>query len=541
MKQMKKDKNQYYLNETNPERMSEKINEYLSGLDMDPRMRIRIQFAMDEILLRITDHFGDNKEVSLRMGKQFGSQVIIVSFMGEKFDPTDVPDADGDDELAAWERNILVNLGLEPVYQYRRGVNQVRLRIRKQGNKMLRNLAVAIVLAVVLGVAGHAILPESASAFICGSVLKPLFNAFLGVLSTIACLMIFLSIATGIGGIDDLQTLGLLGKKVLSRFLLMTFGAGVIAAVIGRFLFSVSSGTGGGGSGIDDIIGMILAMLPGDPVTPFLNCDFMQIIFMGGAVGIAVLILGAQMAELGTILNQADQLVQFIMEKVCSAIPVLVFILLNDQILSGEVVSYLNAWKPLLVYVIIALVFVAVEVMSVCLRYHIPVGMYLKKTFSCFITGLTTASAVAVFTMNLETCEKKLGIKKKLTAFGVPMGNVLYMPMSAVGFMLAIYYMSEFGGVNVTVVWIIMAAFVSGILALAMPPIPGGSLTCYGIIVSQLGIPASHVALVTGLALLFDFIATAANVATLQTELVKLAGDMDMLDTGILAAEQSES
>lgn len=58
---MKKDKNQYYLNETNPERMSEKINEYLSGLDMDPRMRIRIRFAMDEILLRIIDHFGNNQ------------------------------------------------------------------------------------------------------------------------------------------------------------------------------------------------------------------------------------------------------------------------------------------------------------------------------------------------------------------------------------------------------------------------------------------------------------------------------------------------
>ncbi len=529
----------YSISESNIESMSEQINEYMSGLDMDPRMRNRIQFAMDELLLRIADHFGDEKEVSLRMGRQFGSQVIALSFLGERFDPTDDSAAlDPDDMLGAWERNVLVNLGLQPVYQYRNGVNLIRLRLRKQGNKMLKHLAIAIVLAVVMGVAGQFLLPEGVKSFLCEGLLKPLFDSFLGILSTIACLMIFLSIATGIAGIDDMQTLGLLGKKVLTRFLIMTFGAGVVTALIGRFLFSLSTGAGEGGSGVNDIIAMVLAMLPGDPVTPFLNCDFMQIIVMGGAVGIAVLVLGGQMETLHTVLTQADQLVQFIMEKVCSAIPILVFILLNQQILSGEVASYLKAWKPLLIFAGIGTVFLVAEVLAVSLRFKLPVGRYLKKTMSCFITGLTTASAVAVFTMNLETCEKKLGIQKKLTAFGVPMGNVLYMPMSAVGFMLAIYYMSEFGGVPVTIAMIIMAAFISGILALAMPPIPGGSLTCYGIIVSQLGIPAECVAVVTGLALLFDFMATAVNVATLQTELVRLAGDMDMLDTGILLSEQ---
>ncbi|MBQ3790448.1 MAG: cation:dicarboxylase symporter family transporter [Lachnospiraceae bacterium] len=532
----------YSINESNIERMSEQINEYMSGLDMDPGIRYRIQFAMDELLLRIADHFGNDKEVGLRMGRQFGSPVIIISFMGERFDPTDDAAAgiDPDNAMSAWERNILVNIGVQPVYQYRNGVNIVRLRLRRQGNTMLRNLAIAIVLAVVLGVAGQFLLPEGAKTFISESLLKPLFDAFLGILSTIACMMIFLSIATGIGGIDDLQTLGLLGKKVLTRFLLMTFGAGVVTAVIGRFLFSLSAGAAEGSSGVEDIIGMVLAMLPGDPVTPFLNCDFMQIIILGGAVGIAVLILGGQMETLHTVLIQADQLIQFIMEKVCSAIPILVFILLSQQIISGEVASYLKAWKPLLIFAGIGVIFLMVEVMAVSLRFKIPLGRYLKKTMSCFITGLTTASAVAVFTMNMETCEKKLGVKKKLTAFGVPMGNVLYMPMSAVGFMLAIYYMAEFGGVPVPIAWIIMAAFVSGILALAMPPIPGGSLTCYGIIVSQLGIPADCVAVVTGLALLFDFMATAVNVATLQTELVRLAGDMEMLDTEVLLAEQEK-
>ena len=532
----------YSINESNIERMSEQINEYMSGLDMDPGIRYRIQFAMDELLLRIADHFGNDKEIGLRMGRQFGSPVIVISFMGERFDPTDDAAAgiDPDDAMSAWERNILVNIGVQPVYQYRNGVNIVRLRLRRQGNTMLRNLAIAIVLAVVLGVAGQFLLPEGAKTFISESLLKPLFDAFLGILSTIACMMIFLSIATGIGGIDDLQTLGLLGKKVLTRFLLMTFGAGVVTAVIGRFLFSLSAGAAEGSSGVEDIIGMVLAMLPGDPVTPFLNCDFMQIIILGGAVGIAVLILGGQMETLHTVLIQADQLIQFIMEKVCSAIPILVFILLSQQIISGEVASYLKAWKPLLIFAGIGVIFLMVEVMAVSLRFKIPLGRYLKKTMSCFITGLTTASAVAVFTMNMETCEKKLGVKKKLTAFGVPMGNVLYMPMSAVGFMLAIYYMAEFGGVPVPIAWIIMAAFVSGILALAMPPIPGGSLTCYGIIVSQLGIPADCVAVVTGLALLFDFMATAVNVATLQTELVRLAGDMEMLDTEVLLAEQEK-
>ena len=85
-------------------------------------------------------------------------------------------------------------------------------------------------------------------------------------------------------------------------------------------------------------------------------------------------------------------------------------------------------------------------------------------------------------------------------------------------------------GTEITIVWIITSIITSTILAIATPPIPGGGLSCYTILFTQLGIPSAGIALVISIELLMDAFLTACNLAFLQTELVLSAKKLNLLD-----------
>ena len=64
-----------------------------------------------------------------------------------------------------------------------------------------------------------------------------------------------------------------------------------------------------------------------------------------------------------------------------------------------------------------------------------------------------------------------------LAHFAVPLEQVLYMPSVAVAFVATCLCMAENFGTAITPAWLLTMIVVTGLLSLAMPPIPGGALT----------------------------------------------------------------
>ncbi len=517
------------------ETFSGQMNQFMEEQKNEKELRMRIRYYVEELLLRMQDRYKDGLECQFFIGKRYGSPLIEIKWRGESYDPRE--DNKGlfmDDEHSTWFMSQLSQVGLMPAWRYFRGQNRLSLTVRQEKYTVLKGMVYALVGAAVFGGLGLAFLPSETCMFISENILDAAFSSVLGLLTTFAGIMIFLSITTGIYGIGDMNTLGVLGKSVLTRFLLGTFGGAVLAATVMFPFFDFMKGAGGGGNGFLDLLEMVLAIIPSDPITPFLKGDFMQIIVLGAAFGIAALILSDQVPTFRNFLDEANNLVQWVMEKVCGMIPVMVFFMILSQILSGKIGTYVTAAGLLLKYLILFAVVLAIDFFIVSYKHKVSPSLLLKKLFPCFLTGLTTASGVAVFGKNVNTCKSDLGVDSKLTEFGVPMGNVLFMPFPAMSFLLCSFYLAELTGTEVTAPWTIMAIFVAALLGLAMPPIPGGSLTCFGILMSQLAIPHSALASVMGIAVLFDFLGTAGDVAFMQMELVKIAGNLDMLDVDVL-------
>ena len=246
------------------------------------------------------------------------------------------------------------------------------------------------------------------------------------------------------------------------------------------------------------------------------------------------MILGNSVSELIKIVNQINAVVQLLMNTIGKLIPVFVLVCVMNLFMSGSIHDVSGLMKQILLCVWGTVVLLLLYVGYICYYCRVKPGVLVRKLVPTFLIALSTASSSASFGTNIECCEKQLGIDRKVVHFGVPMGQVVFMPVGALMFFIASLCLGENCGVEITPIWIVTSIFVSGILAAATPPIPGGAMSCYTILFTQLGIPVEGIALAISIDLLMDYFITAANITCLQMELVVDAKKLGILTEGKL-------
>ena len=511
--------------------LSQELAASLTEAEVDRMDIIRLRLSLEEILESWASVLPEAPVVFCAK-KRMGKQLIEIRVEGREIRSDDMP------ESRFLSSRLLAQAGLTLMQSYQNGENRLTVcppRKRKLGQ--MQKLLLAIAAAVCLGLVQR-LFPVGVQAGI-RSVTDPLFTLILNLLRMISSPMIFLAICSGIFNIGDMSVMGRIGKKVIGRIVLLTFLVGAAAAGCLVWLFPLELSAGSeAASGFSAIFQIVLDIVPPDIISPFLNGNTLQIIFLGTAAGAALLILGDRAAIVRAFVEQVNEVVQFLMGAVGDLIPLFVFFSLLgllDSDFGSELTGVLKA--IVITYAFCPLVCLAFIVI-LAVRYRVSVRLLFKKLLPTFLIGLTTASSSAAFATNLETCEKKLGIPPALVHFAVPLGQVLYMPGVTVAFAAICLCMAENFSVAVTPAWLLTMIVVTSLLSLAMPPIPGGALTCYAVMFTQLGIPGEALALAAAITSMIDFIATATNLACLQVEVAAVSGKLGMLDEECLRKEE---
>ena len=217
-----------------------------------------------------------------------------------------------------------------------------------------------------------------------------------------------------------------------------------------------------------------------------------------------------------------------------SFIPLIIFLSIFNMTIERNSGIGSIALKPVLLTLMGLAIVITVYTVIVCVHQQISPIMLIKKMMPTFIIALTTASSSAAFATNIETCEKKLGIDKKIINFGLPLGQSVFMPAASVLFFSMGICMMETFQVPITTMLLVNLFIIALVLAIAAPPVPGGFAVCVTILVTQLGIPEAAIPIVIAISMILDFPCTATNLFCLQAELTDLAGGLDMLDTEML-------
>ena len=506
---------------------SSEVAEFLEKFRLHDRDLLQLRLTLEEILLTYRDQLGETAEFRVKCVTRFRRPRVELSVAGEAIDPFE----QADDEYRLLYR-LSSGLGNVPTWQYKNGRNIIVFipsrGTMSQTKKILLGFAAGIAAGLVC-----CLCPADIRLLISSEIVSPLTNTFMDLLAAISGPLIFLSVLNSISEMGDMQSFGMIGKKTAVRLASTTCLMGLIVMCVMLPFFRISSGSSASFDG-STLYALILDIIPGNFFTPFTEGNPLQIIFIAVIIGIALLLLGNKVCTVTSLTVQLGYIVNTIMEGLSSLMPFFIFGVIFDMIVSGSLASILGSYKVLLVILLATAVLIPFHLARVSISKQVSPALLIRKALPSFLIALTTASSSAAFPTNVETCEKQLGIDKKLVNFGVPLGQIIVMPAHIAIYLGISLSQAQNYGVAITPAWLVIAFVSSFILALATPPIMGGTFVVFSNLFTQLGIPAEAIGVAAMLSVLLDFFATAVNIFCLQCELVELGGKLELLDRDVL-------
>ena len=502
--------------------VSAEVESFLQKEKVNSKDIIRTRLMLEELLLKYQFHMGEKASFTLSCGKQFGRLRIELRTGGQSFDPFEEEDSAEHNIMSG----VLSGAGILPTWQYRNGQHILVFSPRKQKPSSALQLAATVFLALLSGVAVNAV--PGLGSFLSTDIITPIADTYLGLLTALSSIVIFLSLVWGVISIGDMTFFEKIGKKMLLRILMMYFGLLLCFGTLILPLFPITS-AGGVSLRISDLLQVFLDIIPKSVIAPFLEGNPLQIIFLAILVGIGLLALGTKVSLVATFIGQANSVVNMIMEVVCSFIPLLVFSSLFNGLVNRKLGSFLEVRKMILLAVA-GILFAILVYVLLCLRKGVRAKVLLKKLLPTFVIALTTASSSAALSTNLDTCDKKLGIAPSVTRFGVPMYQVIFMPVTALEFFVIVLSTSEIYGVAISPSMLIMAVISIVLLSIAAPPIPGAGAAVLTILFKQCGVPPEAIGIAASVDIILEYLLTAGEVFCQQCELIQLSDALGMLN-----------
>ena len=422
-------------------------------------------------------------------------------------------------------------LGQKASYQRKGNHNILRFSMPKRRYKSEIFMILGLLLAILFGVVGQYI-PEPVRENIRVYGLDFVSNIFLRLFSG---LMIFLALLNGICGSGSVADFSKVGKVIMARYVGFSFLAGTIYTFIEHFFFDFSwGGTIEGASVPEQVESILLDIFPTNPVGPFLEGNMLQIIFLSVFLGAILLILGDRVKSFRSFFTQGNDLITKAVDYICYLLPVFVFTSLLSVFWEMGFEALISFWKPIVVAFCVAILSPVAKLTYVGIVFHISPFTMIRRLSKSIFVAMTTASGIASFSTIKEDLSKRLGVDEKFVGFTYPIGMNVYASNYMVVYLTVVLFLAETYGMQISTVWLAMAGFLCIVFAMATPNVSGATLICIGIIMANLNIPNSGLALAGTLSIILDFLITWLRQFTQEIEVYIQARMFGKVDESVL-------
>ena len=512
------------------DRIMDELTAMLAEEAIDRKDALRLRFMLEEALLYYRDTCSEEAKASLRFSRSFGAFRVSLKVRGDSYDPFSVDD----DSAATVMGSLLANSdSLTRAWKYRNGSNMITLTLMKK-RKVSQIVAILIGLAAGAGVGFliKSIQPQM-SADIATRIITPLTNAFTGLLCVMATLMCFGSVTLGIVRLGDISTFRMVGKKTISRFLIVAFFLTLLNIVwmVPGLTFGQSTSMS-----IDffDFFDIMISFVPNNILSPILEFNSVHIIIIGMMFGIAMLHMAQKADRLTEVFDEVNTVAILSNSYLNRFIPVYVGLMVCGLILSGQLAVMSGFLKLLLMVVGAEAVTIAIYTAVVCIRLKVNVKYFVKKLLPSFMISLSSANVGAAFTTTIDTMIGPLGVEVNYAPLAYNLGSILFRPGYCIVFTACSIFSAGLAGMEVTWSWLLATFLLSFILSVATPQVIGGTTVCFSILFSQLGLKAETLAVIISVNAIFEFLTVAVNNYCLQSQIVLLGHSLNKLDPGKL-------
>ena len=485
---------------------SDLLEETFNQIEMEPQNRLRIRLSLEEALLRMRDHFGEESEVMASIKRQMGRIIIQVEMEGDPFNPL----SSEENELEDLCSSLLTSVGLSPQYSFSGHRNTLRIALPTPGINPVLKIVLTILGGILIGLVGTNMISGESMEKAVNLVMNPIYDVWIRILNIMSGPVIFFMVITTMLDAAKISQRGGNSRFIVVRYFLLSFIMVMVALIVALWFYPITSVKDNISRDVaTNILDQILQIIPRDFFTPFVESNTPQLLVMAFVLGSALNTIGSQVRNLSRIVRQINMV-------------------------GLKLAEWISKLVPLLIALAVSAVCILFGLMIVSRRKDVEIRKLILKLKDPFLLAVRTGSLDAAFGQTEKSCVKDLGISKEFTTLSLPNGLVLYMPVSAIGTIVFMVFTAMKYDIHTSPIWYVMAVVLAVVLFVATPPVPGANLLAYTVIFAQLGIPGQALIDAMIFDIIFGIFASAGNQLLLQLELILQSDRIGMLRRNIL-------
>ncbi|MGW8429250.1 cation:dicarboxylate symporter family transporter [Peribacillus simplex] len=388
--------------------------------------------------------------------------------------------------------------------------------------KFKLSLASQIFIGLILGIIVGAIFYGSETA---QNFLQPFGDIFLRMIKMIVVPIIVSSLIVAVAGVGDLKSVGKLGAKSISYFVVVT----MIAIAVG--LISANIIQPGVGVNMDKLeqtdistyvdtaetkqhesfVDTIVHIVPSNPVKAMVEGDMLAIIFFSVLFGLSIAAIGEKGKPVFRFFQGVAEGMFYLTNMVMKFAPIGVFALIGVTISKFGLESLIPLGK-LALSVYGTMIFFVIVILGLIAKFvGFNIFTLIKLLKEELVLAFSTASSEAVLPKIMEKMEKA-GCPKHIATFVIPTGYSFNLDGSTLYQALAAIFIAQMYGIDLSAYEQITLMLVLMITSKGIAGVPGVSFVVLLATLGTVGIPIEGLAFIAGIDRILDMGRTVVNV-----------------------------
>lgn len=377
------------------------------------------------------------------------------------------------------------------------------------------SLAMQIFIAMVLAIAAGLLLQGRAD--FANTFIKPFGTIFLNLVKFIVVPIVLFSIMCGIISMKDIRKVGSIGLKTVAFYLCTTAFAvtiGLLGGNLFKGMFPVIATTDLSyeAAASTSFMDTLVNIFPSNFVKPMVEANMLQVIVMAVLLGFSIILVGEKNAKVVSAFNDLNEIFMKCMELILKLSPIGVFCLLCP-IIATNGAAIIGSLTMVLLTAYICYIVHAVVVYSLSVKAMggmSPVKFF-KGMMPAIIFAFSSASSVGTLPINLS-CTEKLGAKKEVASFVLPLGATINMDGTAIYQGVCAIFIASCYGIQLTLPQMLTIVLTATLASIGTAGVPGAGMVMLAMVLTSVGLPVDGIALVAGVDRIFDMGRTTVNI-----------------------------
>ena len=380
------------------------------------------------------------------------------------------------------------------------------------------NLSVQIFVSLVLSVVVGLFLGDAAIGPV-KTWIAPVGTMFINLIKMMIVPVVLCSLIVGMTSMGDMKKLGRIGIKTVAFYMVTT----AIAIVIG---FSVA-GVIEPGIGMalpseaapkvkeaPSIMQVFVNMIPKNPIESMAKADILPVIVFALFIGAGIISVGGKKgAILINVFDSGAEVCYKIIAMIMRLAPIGVFCLLLPVVVQNGPKVLLPLLSVIMAMAVGSIIHAVVVYSGIAAAAgHMSPMKFFRGMAEAMVIAFTTCSSAGTLPVNMKNTQEKLGVKRDIASFVLPLGATINMDGTALYMGVCSLFIANVYNIPLTMDQMMLIILTGTLASIGTAGVPGAGLIMLAMVLQSVGLPMEGLALVAGIDRVLDMFRTTLNI-----------------------------